>query len=348
MRRIAALSIALLLLLGSLLTIAPPSPVLAQDAATPAACAPAAPEANRQVALDWFQAITDGDLARFDTLMTPDARYHAASVTDVIGPAAARDIYQGALDGFPGIVYTPRDVVASGDYVAVRYTAEGDNTGPFRGAPATGAHAVWDGIGIMRFECGKIAEEWMEVDQIARMTALGATKETEVVRALAGRGTGADTAAATPESGQVPVPACPTATRREAEQVYFVWDEVWDTGDVALLDGMYTEAAATGDANSNGTPLQEELSAAVSAWKSAMPDLQDQTDLIFADGDHVVARWTARGTMTGDFFGVPATGQPVTYTGITMLRVECGRIAESWTEIDVASMLDAMKADWRK
>jgi predicted ester cyclase len=57
-------------------------------------------------------------------------------------------------------------------------------------------------------------------------------------------------------------------------------------------------------------------------------------DLI-AEGEKVVARWTATGTHKGAhkdaFFGsVKGTGKPLSVSGITILRFEGGRVVETW------------------
>jgi predicted ester cyclase len=52
-------------------------------------------------------------------------------------------------------------------------------------------------------------------------------------------------------------------------------------------------------------------------------------DLI-AEGDKVVGRFIMRGTHSGEFMGVPPTGQRVTMSGIDIVRVAGGRIAEFW------------------
>ena len=41
----------------------------------------------------------------------------------------------------------------------------------------------------------------------------------------------------------------------------------------------------------------------------AFPDLKFEVDDMVANGDEIVVRWTARGTNTGDYFGMPADGQ---------------------------------------
>ncbi|MFM9106015.1 MAG: ester cyclase, partial [Chloroflexota bacterium] len=301
--------------------------------------------------LAWVQAITDGDLSRFDALMTPDTRYAAATVSDAVGPQAVIDIYQGVLDGFPGVVYTPLATVVDGDYAAVRYRAEGVNAGEFRGNPATGNAAAWDGIFIMGFDCGRISDMWNEIDQLARMTALGTAKDVPVVRAMLPGAAQAAPASSSDANADADTDAnaadCPPLSRREAEQVFFVYDEVWDTGEVSLLDGLFSPEAAASDPDGDGASLQQDIAGEVTAFRAAVPDLMDTADLVFSDGEFVVARWTGIGTMRGDYLGVPATGEPIAYTGITMLRLECGRIAEAWTEFDAAALLDAIRADWR-
>jgi predicted ester cyclase len=57
-------------------------------------------------------------------------------------------------------------------------------------------------------------------------------------------------------------------------------------------------------------------------------------DELIAEGDRVMARWTFHGIHTGQAFGVPPTGEPVTYAGINVFRIEDGRLAESWDIFD--------------
>lgn len=63
---------------------------------------------------------------------------------------------------------------------------------------------------------------------------------------------------------------------------------------------------------------------------AAFPDLTVVDGFTVASGDIVAARWEAHGTSRGDFLGVAPTGQGLSYTGLSMYRVEDGRIAEIW------------------
>ena len=63
-----------------------------------------------------------------------------------------------------------------------------------------------------------------------------------------------------------------------------------------------------------------------------------------AAADKVVARWTSFGTHSGEFMGVPATGRFLTTSGITIFRLEDGKIVEEWSESDMLGMLQQVGA----
>jgi hypothetical protein len=61
-----------------------------------------------------------------------------------------------------------------------------------------------------------------------------------------------------------------------------------------------------------------------------------------ATGDRVVSRWVTRGFNNG-VFGLPATDEPVEFTGIAIWRVEAGRLAECWVERSAFELHDKLK-----
>jgi predicted ester cyclase len=81
---------------------------------------------------------------------------------------------------------------------------------------------------------------------------------------------------------------------------------------------------------------RKDIKAFMSDFREAFPDLSfwGTADLI-AEGDYVVGRWDGGGTHTGPAFSdfllgslPPATGRKMRFTGMTVLRVENGKIAE--------------------
>lgn len=73
-----------------------------------------------------------------------------------------------------------------------------------------------------------------------------------------------------------------------------------------------------------------------------MPDWHTAIDELIAEGDKVVARITMTGTHTGDFWGIPATGKRVEFTGMYMVRIADGKIVEHWGEEDGVSLLQQL------
>lgn len=70
-----------------------------------------------------------------------------------------------------------------------------------------------------------------------------------------------------------------------------------------------------------------------------MPDWHTRIDDLVGEADKVVARITMSGTHTGGFWGIPATGRRVEFTGIYIVRIANGKIVEHWGEEDGVSLL---------
>jgi predicted ester cyclase len=64
-------------------------------------------------------------------------------------------------------------MIEENDKVVVRARFMGTHLGEFNGIPATGREVNLPFLIIYRFEGGKIAEHWMEANQLALLTQLG-------------------------------------------------------------------------------------------------------------------------------------------------------------------------------
>jgi len=62
--------------------------------------------------------------------------------------------------------------------------------------------------------------------------------------------------------------------------------------------------------------------------RAAWGDWHFTIDEMIAEDDRVMVRWTFNGTQQGDYFGLPPTHKPVTYSGINIFRIVDGKIAE--------------------
>ena len=73
--------------------------------------------------------------------------------------------------------------------------------------------------------------------------------------------------------------------------------------------------------------------------RAAFPDLQYTVEDQIAEGDKVVTRYTASGTHRGELMGIAPTGSRVEITGISITRVEDGKIEEIWETHDALGMM---------
>jgi steroid delta-isomerase-like uncharacterized protein len=77
----------------------------------------------------------------------------------------------------------------------------------------------------------------------------------------------------------------------------------------------------------------------VATYLAAYPDGGITVDDQIEQGDKVATRWTGRGTHQGELMGIAPTGKQVTVTGLTLSRLENGKLVEEWTTWDTLGML---------
>jgi steroid delta-isomerase-like uncharacterized protein len=87
----------------------------------------------------------------------------------------------------------------------------------------------------------------------------------------------------------------------------------------------------------------EEARQFVSMYKTAFPDLNVTVEDTMAEGDKVITRYIVRGTHEGEIeeFG-PPTGRHLELEGITIHRIEDGKIVEEWERYDNLGMLQQL------
>ena len=88
----------------------------------------------------------------------------------------------------------------------------------------------------------------------------------------------------------------------------------------------------------------EGLKQFVSMIRAGFPDLRVTLEDAIAEGEKVVSRWTAQGTHQGELMGIAPTGNRVTITGITIHRIEDGKIVEEWENWDALGMMQQLGA----
>lgn len=130
-----------------------------------------------------------------------------------------------------------------------------------------------------------------------------------------------------------------TEPRRTLLHEWF--DEVWNKGRAEAIDELFAEdgvAHGLVDAAGNELVGPAGYRPFFEAFKTAFPNLRvDVVDTI-CEGDKIVARCEVRGTHTGNALGMIASNRPVLFTGIAIVRVADGKIAEAWNNFDFQAL----------
>ncbi len=106
--------------------------------------------------------------------------------------------------------------------------------------------------------------------------------------------------------------------------------EVLNQGQVAVVDDLFAPDYRDHHPRPGQGPGREGYKQAITQLRTSFPDLHFTLDDLIAAGDKVVLRLTAQGTHQGEFAGIPPSGQPITVTGIIIVRLAEGQIAERW------------------
>lgn len=111
-------------------------------------------------------------------------------------------------------------------------------------------------------------------------------------------------------------------------------------GDLAVLEELVTPdyTSHVGGLTAAAPPGPEEWKRRSGALRTAFPDLHATIEDLLAVDDKVVLRYRVRGTHRGAFWGSAPTGKEVTYTGIMIMRLRDGKLAEEWTEADLLGL----------
>ncbi|MFC6962584.1 ester cyclase [Halocatena marina] len=80
----------------------------------------------------------------------------------------------------------------------------------------------------------------------------------------------------------------------------------------------------------------------VQTFRKAFPDARVTIEDMVAEDDLVVFRAIDTGTHKGRFMGVEPTGKSYEVTGLTMNRIEDGKLTETWANWDTLGMLEQL------
>jgi predicted ester cyclase len=155
-----------------------PAALLLATACTPTLRQPAPPaavqaEANRQLALRYFNDMWNRlDPAVADQIIAPDVVGHVNART-LQGIETLRQRIASIGKIYAPMRFTVESVVAEGDRIAVRWTQHATHTGAHLGPATAGKSVTVTGMNMFRVAAGRIAEIWVNADDLGELEQLG-------------------------------------------------------------------------------------------------------------------------------------------------------------------------------
>ena len=138
-------------------------------------CASDQTEANKETVLRMIEAVNARDFAVLDEVIATNVQRHSGATPDVTveNLEQFKEFLRQDLSAVPDAQQEVHFMLAEDDRVAVYATYRGTQQGTFGPFPPSNKSLELPFIGILRLEGGKIAEMWVEWDNLNALSQLG-------------------------------------------------------------------------------------------------------------------------------------------------------------------------------
>jgi len=119
------------------------------------------------------------------------------------------------------------------------------------------------------------------------------------------------------------------------------FDEVWNNGRADAINEMFDEdGIAHGLSDDAANPIRgpRDFRPFHAVFREAFPNMEIVIEDMVAEGDKVAARCSVRAKHEGGFMGRAATQAPVDFNGMTIVRIDNGKIVEAWNNFDFMTL----------
>lgn len=131
---------------------------------------------------------------------------------------------------------------------------------------------------------------------------------------------------------------------RNAVLIRDLWSAINEVGAAAILDYCspnYVRHEASRDYT------RSEFMGVLAERFRAFPDSKTETLDLLVDGDRVAYRWVSQGTQTGEYRGISPSGRSIEASGLTITRIDEGKIIEEWALWNKSNVLEHLRAEAR-
>jgi steroid delta-isomerase-like uncharacterized protein len=124
-----------------------------------------------------------------------------------------------------------------------------------------------------------------------------------------------------------------------------VWDEIVNNGKLDLINDTNFDPEITLISSPENVVGIDAFKDYYSNFNAGFTDVDFSIVDIFGQGDKLVKHWRFKGTHSGDFFGMPATGKSVDIEGTTLAVMKNGKIAQEEDFMDNLTFMSQLGID---
>lgn len=130
-------------------------------------------EQNKAIVEESIRGIDDQDWDRLRDLWAEDVSIRSLDMPEPFGREDTIEYIQSFYSAFPDNVHEIHEIIAEGDFVAVRLTNTATHKADFAGIPATGNAVNFAGMHLVKVLDGVVVEWWLLDDNLGLMQQLG-------------------------------------------------------------------------------------------------------------------------------------------------------------------------------
>ncbi|GAA4976774.1 ester cyclase [Algibacter aquimarinus] len=123
------------------------------------------------------------------------------------------------------------------------------------------------------------------------------------------------------------------------------WGEIINKGNLDLINESHFTSDVTLIISPENVVGIEDFKAYYSEFVTGFSNVEFTLVDIFGQGDKIVKHWNFKGTHSGNFFGIPATGKSIDVEGTTLVKMKNGKIAQEQDFMDGLIFMEQLGID---
>lgn len=123
------------------------------------------------------------------------------------------------------------------------------------------------------------------------------------------------------------------------------FEEVWNKGRESAIDEMVQPDVIAHGLAPDGSPVigVAPFKTFFHTFRDALSEVHVHVEDTVTEGNLAVARFSVTAKHTGHSLGIPPKGNAIHFTGVSIVRLKEGKIAEAWNYLDFPKMYKQME-----